>query len=134
MENVVHNSTSISIASMGVLNCTSSPVVRGLLMFVLGGLCGRVYDAWNRQPDGCSKVVLKRDDTQQVSLEPVSACELGEEDCPVCLECFANTSELCARLPCKHSFHKLCIDKWLQRGSFSCPCCRMDATCKPKLA
>ena len=40
--------------------------------------------------------------------------------CSICLE----TSDTdTVKLPCKHMFHKKCINKWIKRKK-SCPCCR----------
>ena len=43
------------------------------------------------------------------------------EDCSICLESFKN-KELYSST-CKHTFHKSCIDKWLDKDN-SCPLCR----------
>ncbi|XP_076345074.1 RING finger protein 150-like isoform X1 [Tachypleus tridentatus] len=46
------------------------------------------------------------------------------ECCAVCIEMF-KVGEVVRTLPCKHTFHKSCVDPWLidQR---SCPMCKMD--------
>ncbi|XP_022237353.1 RING finger protein 150-like isoform X4 [Limulus polyphemus] len=46
------------------------------------------------------------------------------ECCAVCIEIF-KVAEVVRTLPCKHTFHKSCVDPWLldQR---SCPMCKMD--------
>jgi len=31
--------------------------------------------------------------------------------------------EITITTPCNHTYHKICIDKWLQTSS-TCPCCR----------
>lgn len=42
-----------------------------------------------------------------------------KEKCPVCLKEFENGN--CAKLmPCKHCFHKECIEPWLEKVSASC--------------
>lgn len=53
----------------------------------------------------------------------------NKEECPICLEELnSNNSKV---LVCKHSFHKLCIDTWLERKNI-CPLCRfpLDTTYK----
>ena len=53
----------------------------------------------------------------------------NKEECPICLEDLnSNDSKV---LVCKHSFHKLCIDTWLERKNI-CPLCRfpLDVTYK----
>ncbi|KAE8818446.1 zinc c3hc4 type family expressed [Hordeum vulgare] len=42
--------------------------------------------------------------------------------CAVCLDDFEASDEL-RTMPCTHSFHELCIFRWL-RISHLCPCCR----------
>jgi hypothetical protein len=41
-------------------------------------------------------------------------------ECPVCLCAHGNSA---AELPCGHSFHAQCIERWL-RISANCPMCR----------
>ncbi|KAJ3078761.1 hypothetical protein HDU99_000390 [Rhizoclosmatium hyalinum] len=45
--------------------------------------------------------------------------------CSVCLEDFVEY-EVLRELPCKHLFHRRCIDPWLGRSSL-CPTCRFNA-------
>lgn len=50
--------------------------------------------------------------------------ECMEEECSICLdEITANSQKI---LPCNHSFHAECIDRWLQRESRTCPYCRKE--------
>jgi hypothetical protein len=51
-------------------------------------------------------------------------CNSGESSCAVCLSEFEDDDPL-RRLPCNHSFHKACIDKWLKRNKV-CPLCLQD--------
>jgi len=45
------------------------------------------------------------------------------EKCLVCLDDYEETEEL-RLMSCKHLFHKVCVDKWLQQGRNNCPACR----------
>lgn len=51
---------------------------------------------------------------------------LSKEDaeCCVCLCAYEDRAEL-RELPCRHHFHCVCIDKWLQINS-TCPLCKFD--------
>ncbi|GER35150.1 RING/U-box superfamily protein [Striga asiatica] len=49
--------------------------------------------------------------------------EVYDEECRVCLSCFEE-GEKVRKLTCRHTFHKECIDTWLQRESATCPLCR----------
>ena len=48
-----------------------------------------------------------------------------KEQCVVCLENFTK-GQVMRILPCKHAFHRQCIDKWLE-SSTTCPICKHDA-------
>ena len=54
------------------------------------------------------------------------AAPLAEEHsrCAVCLEQYA-VGERVRHLPCLHSYHQPCIDRWLS-ASVECPVCRVD--------
>ncbi|KAH9523250.1 hypothetical protein Btru_066208 [Bulinus truncatus] len=46
------------------------------------------------------------------------------DQCPVCIEAY-KAHDVIRMLPCRHVFHKSCVDPWLldQR---SCPMCKLD--------
>lgn len=44
-------------------------------------------------------------------------------ECAVCLSKFSE-GESVRKLNCKHTFHKDCLDKWLQQSLATCPLCR----------
>jgi hypothetical protein len=48
--------------------------------------------------------------------------ENSEESCGICMEKYI-TGKVITYLPCKHFFHKDCIDEWFKIKS-SCPLCR----------
>lgn len=106
---------------------------RCFVVFALGGLCGRIFDAWAAAREARKNVDRK---PEKLKLRTLRREEILEtEECAVCLEelapkfCvqeFANHA--CCRLVCGHSFHQDCIEKWLARDKRqSCPVCRMDA-------
>ncbi|XVE85913.1 hypothetical protein DITRI_Ditri17bG0129800 [Diplodiscus trichospermus] len=61
-------------------------------------------------------------------------CEKGQEsnkkrkvkgeDCVICLE-ELKVGESASRMPCFHTFHSICIDKWLKESHY-CPICRFE--------
>jgi hypothetical protein len=53
----------------------------------------------------------------------------NENECPICLDNL-NIYEH-KILPCKHKFHKLCVNTWLQRNNI-CPLCRLPVSNKYK--
>ncbi|XP_055865773.1 uncharacterized protein LOC106054685 isoform X1 [Biomphalaria glabrata] len=55
----------------------------------------------------------------------------GEGDnCSICISDFENNEEV-RRLPCKHEFHKKCVDPWI-KDKPNCPTCRADLKEKMK--
>ncbi|MBA0651081.1 hypothetical protein Goklo_018449 [Gossypium klotzschianum] len=69
--------------------------------------------------------------------EPVSGLKYRKEthskdmgsDCPVCLSVFADGEEVKQLSGCKHSFHAICIDLWLNNHN-NCPICRANVAVK----
>merc|ERR1712130_430147 len=47
------------------------------------------------------------------------------ESCAICLDDFKLDEEL-RLLPCKHAFHKNCVDPWLAKSSELCPMCKQS--------
>ena len=54
---------------------------------------------------------------------------VASDHCVLCLESYA-PGDVIRWLPCAHSFHRVCIDRWLlqtqRRRPRSCPLCKMD--------
>lgn len=44
-------------------------------------------------------------------------------ECRVCLSLYEEGDEI-RKLKCKHTFHKGCLDTWLQQDAATCPLCR----------
>jgi len=72
-----------------------------------------VYDAKQQIPTVPSKKGTS--DTPQSPKNPT---------CVICLDDFSSGDEL-RTLPCFHSFHKPCIDRWLQTNA-TCPICKHE--------
>lgn len=51
---------------------------------------------------------------------PAETLSLVGEICAICMELF-ELSQAVKVLPCRHSFHSLCIDHWLSNSSQDCP-------------
>ncbi|XP_031091717.1 E3 ubiquitin-protein ligase MPSR1-like [Ipomoea triloba] len=61
----------------------------------------------------------------KASIEALRSVEIGEEEegeCAICLEEWG-LGETAKEMPCRHRFHKECIEKWLGIHG-SCPVCR----------
>lgn len=65
----------------------------------------------------------------QSLLEPTESAYIlnsKQDACAICLENFKQ-EEILLNLPsCEHSFHKTCLDKWLQYKKI-CPLCRNES-------
>ena len=52
-----------------------------------------------------------------------------EEECSICLTSYQQ-KDMLRTLPCGHSFHKDCIDRWLEQST-SCPFCKQPLPLSP---
>lgn len=48
------------------------------------------------------------------------------KECPVCLSMFQEREEIRKVKQCNHTFHKQCLDTWLQQDCPTCPLCRIS--------
>lgn len=73
-------------------------------------------------------VALDKDDLDKlrVSIYTDFECryENDRDTCSVCFEKFID-SDICRELKCKHLYHQICIDKWLNEH-ITCPVCREE--------
>jgi len=51
--------------------------------------------------------------------------QVGEDLCQICLVPFED-DDLATSLPCKHTFHKECVSKWLSDCKNACPVCKTE--------
>ncbi|ERM96622.1 hypothetical protein AMTR_s00001p00271850 [Amborella trichopoda] len=47
-----------------------------------------------------------------------------ESDCVVCLNSLERGQKVRELCNCKHVFHRVCLDKWVDLGQTTCPLCR----------
>jgi len=75
---------------------------------------------------------------EQINSLPCSSYVHGsferEEDtsCVICLTDYID-GDMIRHLPCKHHYHKKCIDEWLALDK-SCPLCKKDIDCREDIA
>ena len=76
------------------------------------------------QPMEDIKLVITNDALNTLPLNFYKNLKL--EDDTTCSICMDNMLEkdITRLLPCKHLFHRLCIDKWIKTESYKCPVCR----------
>lgn len=61
---------------------------------------------------------------RQIDSESAHFMEENRNSCPVCLCAFQN-NDVIKILPCKHFFHKECIDPWFLKEA-TCPVCKQS--------
>ncbi|KAF8489398.1 hypothetical protein JB92DRAFT_3013445 [Gautieria morchelliformis] len=79
--------------------------------------------------------VASKEDIENSGLEIIKPSNLPEyeksgkvasntiERCLICLDDYEPENDL-RLLTCRHVFHKLCVDRWLEQGRNNCPACR----------
>ncbi|VDM03884.1 unnamed protein product [Schistocephalus solidus] len=78
---------------------------------------------FSRKLIAATKKVLKRLPVRH--LQPVDPMiSIGFDQCAVCIELF-QPHDVIRSLPCKHFYHKACIDPWLLKHR-SCPLCKQN--------
>ncbi|RWS07331.1 RING finger protein 150-like protein [Dinothrombium tinctorium] len=80
-------------------------------------------DILTRRLCNAAKKALEKIPTKTVRLTDLQSSDFVE-CCAVCIEAF-KVGDIIRIIPCKHMFHKTCVDPWLldQR---SCPMCKLD--------
>lgn len=69
-------------------------------------------------------VALDKDDLDKLQVAMYADFEHDRDVCSVCFEKFID-SDICRELKCKHLYHQICIDKWLNEH-ITCPVCREE--------
>ncbi len=74
-----------------------------------------------------SEVSVSRLTSVQIADLPTRKVQNGEADgtCCICLADYG-TGDVIMVLPCKHEFHKECIEPWLTRRNRTCPLCKRE--------
>lgn len=67
---------------------------------------------------------------KDLKIDKYYKCKLESVYCSICCE-NVKSNEFLRNLPCKHKFHKKCVDKWLNNllkksENTSCPLCRKN--------
>jgi len=108
----------------GLLQGASAGIIGGSL--AQAAAMTLTESARHRSYSSSSSSSSRRVDTSAIPTHRLTGddhVKLGE--CVICLSNFARGEEI-KRLPCLHSFHGSCIDRWLSKGSHACPICKTD--------
>jgi hypothetical protein len=74
------------------------------------------------------KVVLTKDEFNKLQSIYINESVLEDyknQTCNICMDDYT-LDETIIHLPCKHCFHKKCIESWLCNEKITCPICRHD--------
>ncbi|KAI8326102.1 hypothetical protein GQ54DRAFT_253634 [Martensiomyces pterosporus] len=67
---------------------------------------------------------------QQQSAAAATWDDSPQPECAICLE-EIHVGDVIRKLPCPHTFHSCCIDRWLLNQSSVCPLCKRDTLIEP---
>ncbi|GFY66918.1 hypothetical protein TNIN_179471 [Trichonephila inaurata madagascariensis] len=59
-------------------------------------------------------------------------CNNNSTECAICLNC--DNAEQYTLSQCKHTFHLICLRRWLDNGKSTCPYCRGKVLKKDKIS
>jgi hypothetical protein len=116
---VFFNTTTTSQGTLVESSENSQEVIQQLQQFM-----NQFFQQTERQPLTNKQIVELFGPYQKVKSMDIP---LLEEKCPCCFEGFV-VNEGIRRLPCSHTFHKRCVDKWFRLGQVTCPMCRRNCT------
>ena len=82
-------------------------------------------DVHNNTPNVDFPIILKKP-LEKKWIKSIDVLKMGKSSkpCPICIKQF-NMGEVVNVLPCKHLFHKACLDPWWEK-QYTCPLCRLD--------
>ncbi|KAH9152882.1 hypothetical protein AeRB84_004775 [Aphanomyces euteiches] len=63
---------------------------------------------------------------QNLAVTPYAATASERVSCTICLDEFSS-NEMIKVLPCRHIYHRECIDEWFENGNNTCPMCKRKA-------
>lgn len=73
-------------------------------------------------------VVISEDSLEQLRLtifKKIKDEEGIDITCSICMDDF-DDDDIVRQAPCKHLFHRVCIDRWLKKENYKCPVCRKE--------
>lgn len=68
------------------------------------------------------KRIVPHEELSKLQVVPFSELQTDEKSCSICLDEFVSDSQLYT-IPCKHLFHKACLEGWVAEN-YKCPVCR----------
>ncbi|WVZ84627.1 hypothetical protein U9M48_031639 [Paspalum notatum var. saurae] len=99
-------------------------IISVLASFLFARNCRLLRHGVDNQPPYVKKHVVEKLPCSAYSA-PYSIEDNFQEPCAICLEDY-NNGDILRHLPCKHEFHKICIDSWLTKWGTFCPICKLE--------
>lgn len=121
MYNIDESDSVATVITRNVTNVTNDT------MFILNMImCYNIINIHSSIMENNSNVKIKGLD--MLKLEKYYKCKEKCIDCSICIE-KVKYAEYVRGLPCKHQYHKKCIDKWFRvsinvNEEIQCPLCR----------
>ncbi len=89
-------------------------------------MCINMYNLYNEY----NKNDKIKYNLKDLKLDKYYKCKLENVYCSICCD-VVKCNEFVRKLPCKHKFHKKCVDKWLKTllkksENTNCPLCRKN--------
>ncbi|RCV32725.1 hypothetical protein SEVIR_7G010000v4 [Setaria viridis] len=101
-------------------------IISVLASFLFARNCRLLRHGVDNHPPYVKKHVVEKLPCSAYSA-PCSSEDIFQEACAICLEDY-NNGDMLRHLPCKHEFHKICIDSWLTKWGTFCPICKLEVT------
>ena len=74
-----------------------------------------------------NKKILKKDINNvlgnTIQYKKIKSNSILNSSCLICLDHYIDNDKIRVLSKCKHIYHKICIDKWVQKNN-TCPICR----------
>ncbi|PIA49256.1 hypothetical protein AQUCO_01300245v1 [Aquilegia coerulea] len=68
--------------------------------------------------------VLLREILPVMKFQDLDNKDSGQDSCAVCLYEFEDKEEIRSLTNCRHIFHRICLDRWMDHDQRTCPLCR----------
>lgn len=123
----INSSMDETAGTVLVMSFVSLVVIMSVLAsFLFARNCRLLRHGVDNHPPYVKKQVVEKFPCSAYSA-PCSSEDNFQEACAICLEDY-NNGDMLRHLPCKHEFHKICIDSWLTKWGIFCPICKLEVT------
>ncbi|KAH8555086.1 hypothetical protein BGW37DRAFT_463335 [Umbelopsis sp. PMI_123] len=103
-------------------------IALSLAFAFMAALCNNFFvlpQSWSGARVYAPLPVLNEDELERIAIVEYSEGNTEEQSCSICLDLFRPKTKI-RLLPCRHTFHPICIDPWLTKHSAECPMCKQS--------